>query len=122
MRISPAGVVCCLLVAAVALAGCREAEQGRVMRYQKGTYLGPKEAPLSDAVHSVLRQRAEQQRVSATPPGGAAEPSQPAAIPAVRIQGLRQGTDRASAPASASALSPETLDSLRARMRQQRAN
>ena len=70
MRISPAGVVCCLLVAAVVLAGCREGEQGRIWRYQKGTYLGPTEAPLSEETRAALRLRAWFQRGTAELPGG----------------------------------------------------
>ncbi len=73
MRISPAAVACCLLAAALALAGCREGEQGRVMRYQKGAYLGPTEAPLTQEARDALRLRARQQGGRATPPGGAAD-------------------------------------------------
>lgn len=122
MRMSPAAVACCLLAAVVALAGCREAEQGRVLRYQKGTYLGPKEAPLTDAARESLRQRAQLQGVSATPPGGAPVLSQPVSGPAAGMQGQRQGTDRAAPRESPGALPTETLDTLRGRTRRQRAD
>lgn len=69
MRISPAGVICCLLVAGIVLTGCREDEQGRILRFQKGTYLGPTEAPLSERTREDLRLRAGLQRVSAELPG-----------------------------------------------------
>ncbi len=69
MRISPVAVTCCLLAAALALAGCRQDEQGRVMRYQKGTYLGMMEAPLTQEARDALRSRARLQGGSARPPG-----------------------------------------------------
>lgn len=122
MRSSPAAVACCLLAAALALAGCREGEQGRVMRYQKGTYLGPTEAPLTNEVRDALRLRARLQGGRAVPPGGGAAVSEPAEIPAARMQGQRQGTGRASAGEAPAALSRATLDALRARTLRQRAD
>jgi len=52
-----------LLVAAIAglglsLAACDEAEQGRILRYEKGTYLGQKDTELSPEALDVLRSRA----------------------------------------------------------------
>lgn len=46
-----------LLGAAVALAACRPAEQGRILDYKKGVYLGKKEAPLSEVMLKKLRVR-----------------------------------------------------------------
>lgn len=55
-----------LLVAAIAglglsLAACDEAEQGRILRYEKGTYLGQKDTELSAEALGVLRSRASLQ-------------------------------------------------------------
>jgi hypothetical protein len=41
----------------LALAGCDEAEQGRVLRYEKGTYLGQADTELTDAQREELRAR-----------------------------------------------------------------
>jgi len=49
------------LAAAVALAACKPAEQGRILQYKKGVYLGKTEAPLSAAVLTKLRARAAHQ-------------------------------------------------------------
>ncbi len=46
-----------IFAAAFMLAGCDEAEQGRVLNYQKGTYLGQKDQALSDQDKEELRQR-----------------------------------------------------------------
>ncbi|MHA1598485.1 MAG: hypothetical protein ACTSV1_07160 [Alphaproteobacteria bacterium] len=43
--------------AAVALAACEPAEQGRILQYEKGVYLGKTEAPLSAAMLKKLRAR-----------------------------------------------------------------
>jgi len=52
--------VLCLaaLVAGLVVAACDESEQDRVLRYEKGTYLGPTENPLDKAQLDELRQRA----------------------------------------------------------------
>jgi len=55
-------LACCgLLLVALGLSGCDEQEQDRILRYQKGTYLGKPDTPLSDAVRDDLRQRTRQQ-------------------------------------------------------------
>ena len=46
-----------IFAAAFLLVGCDEAEQGRVLNYQKGTYLGQKDQALSDQDKEDLRQR-----------------------------------------------------------------
>ena len=50
------------VVAASLLVGCREEEQGRVLRYEKGTYLGQKDSGLTEEQRNALRARAQQQR------------------------------------------------------------
>ena len=50
------------VVATVSLAGCREEEQGRLLRYEKGTYLGQKDSELTEEQLDALRARALQQR------------------------------------------------------------
>ena len=47
---------------AVALTACREEEQGRKLQYEKGTYLGQADTPLSAEEKSELRLRATNQR------------------------------------------------------------
>ena len=49
----------CLAVLAPAffLSACDEAEQGRVLIYEKGTYLGEKDRALTDREKKDLRQR-----------------------------------------------------------------
>ncbi|MEO3429386.1 hypothetical protein AAFN88_11045 [Pelagibius sp. CAU 1746] len=42
----------------LALAGCDESEQGRVLRYEKGTYLGKADSELSEERRDELRSRA----------------------------------------------------------------
>ena len=51
-----------VLVAGFVLSACDEAEQGRVLRYEKGTYLGPKDQALSSEQQADLRARARLQR------------------------------------------------------------
>jgi len=50
-----------LVLVVSVLAGCRANEQGRVLSFQKGTYLGKSEAPLSDSTLRALRARASNQ-------------------------------------------------------------
>jgi hypothetical protein len=53
----------CLAVifAGFLVSACDEAEQGRVLRYEKGTYLGPPDSQLSAGQVNELRQRAKRQ-------------------------------------------------------------
>lgn len=54
----------CLVAVGLALGGCRENEQDRVLMFQKGKYLGKPDQSLSDEQIEELRHRAEQQRPS----------------------------------------------------------
>ncbi len=42
----------------MALAACDESEQGRVLRYEKGTYLGKPDSQLTEQQREELRSRA----------------------------------------------------------------
>lgn len=53
-----------VLIAAFGLTACDEAEQGRILQYKKGTYLGKKDQPLSEADQDELRQRTRLQQGS----------------------------------------------------------
>lgn len=46
------------VVFALVLGACEESEQGRILRYEKGTYLGKSDTSLSDKQLEELRQRA----------------------------------------------------------------
>ena len=50
-----------VLAAGLILSACDEAEQGRVLRYEKGTYLGPKDQALSSEQQADLRARSRLQ-------------------------------------------------------------
>jgi hypothetical protein len=50
------------LAASLLVAACDEAEQGRTLRYEKGTYLGPKDKALSDEQQADLRARTHMQK------------------------------------------------------------
>ena len=73
------------LTLSLTLSACREEEQGRKLRFEKGTYLGKPDTPLSDETLRALRGRAQQ----GTIPGiggvggssGGAAPAQPS-VPA----------------------------------------
>lgn len=54
----------CLVVVGLALGGCRDSEQDRVLMFEKGKYLGKPDQPLSEEQIDELRHRAEQQRSS----------------------------------------------------------
>ena len=47
-----------LSLAGLSLAACDEDEQGRIMRYEKGTYLGAPDTPLTPEQIDELRHRA----------------------------------------------------------------
>lgn len=46
------------LLLGLGLAACDEAEQDRILLYEKGTYLGPSDPPLSEETENELRSRA----------------------------------------------------------------
>ena len=50
-----------LLSAVVAVAGCRDEEQGRILVYKKGTYLGKPDQKLTEAQEQELRARTKNQ-------------------------------------------------------------
>jgi hypothetical protein len=50
-----------LVLALAAVSGCREEEQGRILLYQKGTYLGQPDQDITDAQRQELRARARNQ-------------------------------------------------------------
>ncbi len=53
--------VATLVVLALATAACDQDEQGRVLMYKPGEYLGEPDTQLTDEQREVLRQRAKQQ-------------------------------------------------------------
>lgn len=55
-------MVATIAVLGLGLAGCDEAEQGRILRYEKGTYLGKKDTELPADIKNELRFRASMQR------------------------------------------------------------
>lgn len=52
------------LAAGLLLSACDEAEQGRILRYEKGTYLGKPDQELSEEDREELMQRARLQQGS----------------------------------------------------------
>lgn len=62
MRIRGLGPISLMMVAAaIGLAACDEAEQDRILRYEKGTYLGVPDEPLDNETLDDLRFRARLQ-------------------------------------------------------------
>lgn len=59
---SALSMVGAVLAVSLVLSACDEAEQGRILRYEKGVYLGQKDPPLSDQDREILRQRTWLQR------------------------------------------------------------
>ncbi len=54
-------VLSTVFAAGLVLSACDEAEQDRILRYEKGTYLGPKDQVLSNAQQAALRARSRMQ-------------------------------------------------------------
>ncbi len=52
----------CLLIAGLAIGGCRKEEQNRTLMFEKGTYLGQSDQKLTDEQLRELQQRANGQR------------------------------------------------------------
>lgn len=50
-----------LCVAALALAGCRAEEQGRVLSHEPGVYKGPADEEIDEATRKKLSERARKQ-------------------------------------------------------------
>jgi hypothetical protein len=53
---------CCIILMSLALQACREDEQGQVLLYDKGTYLGKADQTLTEAQREALRHRTSLQR------------------------------------------------------------
>lgn len=53
--------LCCVAIAGLALQGCRSEEQGRVLQYDKGTYLGKTDEQLEQGEVNDLRLRVSSQ-------------------------------------------------------------
>jgi hypothetical protein len=51
----------CCLAAGLALQGCRDDEQGRILYFEKGNYLGHPDQALTEDQLRTLRQRASRQ-------------------------------------------------------------
>lgn len=60
-NLSVVSKIALLMVAVLALAACDQDEQGRILTYEKGTYLGKADSALSDEQLAELRQRAARQ-------------------------------------------------------------
>ena len=58
MRIKTSAVCTAVFAAGLLLGACDEAEQGRILRYEKGSYLGQPDTELTDGQLSELRHRA----------------------------------------------------------------
>ena len=115
-------VVYSLLVVALALAGCRESEQGRVLLFEKGSYLGKPDTAISEEARRALRQRSELQRGTTTllgPAGGRPALSAPAEEMRARVAGQPESVAGSSQGAGIG-LSQATRDALRARVDKQR--
>jgi len=59
-----------LVLSALILGACDAGEQGRVLNYKKGEYLGPREAPLDEETLRALRNRAGLQGGTTIASGG----------------------------------------------------
>jgi hypothetical protein len=53
----------CCLVVGLALQACRDEEQGRILYFEKGTYLGKADQPLTEDQLRALRQRTSNQQM-----------------------------------------------------------
>ncbi len=91
-----------------------------ILRYQKGTYLGPAVAPLPEETREALRQRTRFQGVeTAAAPGGGSSLRGPGEAAPTGLQGQRESTLGRSARELRTGLPEATLDALRARARRQ---
>ncbi|MFQ5763836.1 MAG: hypothetical protein ACE5GT_02815 [Rhodospirillales bacterium] len=99
----------CVVAAGASLGACREDEQGRVLIYEKGVYLGKPDTPISGDARRALSARIQQQNERAGPKGGGGSPS--GAPPDVRPP-----------PGASSGSAPVPTDILRERMRRQSGN
>ncbi len=67
----------CAVAVAASLSACREEEQGRILNYQKGVYLGKPDTGLSEQARRAIRHRTRNQAesVGAGGGGGGARPA-----------------------------------------------
>ena len=61
------GLLALAMAAVLVLGACREEEQNRTLNLDKGAYQGAVDTPLADEQRQALRQRARNQRGSASP-------------------------------------------------------
>lgn len=54
-------LLCCIAALTLALGGCREDEQGRILKFEQGEYLGKSDQSLSEEQVDELRHRARLQ-------------------------------------------------------------
>lgn len=83
-----------VLLIGLGVGACDQDEQGRVLNYKKGEYLGPTEQPLDEDTMRALRERARLQGgtiVSSTGGGGGRQPDvRPPASSSDNLDALRQ--------------------------------
>ena len=60
----------CLVAVGASLGACREDEQGRVLLYDKGVYLGKPDTPVSQQARRALSIRIQRQNELTGPQGG----------------------------------------------------
>ena len=99
----------CVVAAGASLGACREDEQGRVLIYEKGVYLGKPDTPVSEDARRALLARIQHQSERAGAQGGGGAPS--GAPPDVRPP-----------PGASSGSTPLPIDILRERIRRQSGN
>jgi hypothetical protein len=61
----------CLVAVGASLGACREDEQGRVLLFKKGVYLGKADTPISDEARRAMRSRMSRQAAARGLGGGA---------------------------------------------------
>lgn len=85
-----AGFVVCL--GATLLGGCRSEEQGRILSYKPGVYLGKTDEKLSDEQNRALRERAVLQGGASEVAGGPSGGARDVRKPGFDSDTLKQGT------------------------------
>ncbi len=102
-------MLACLVAVGASLGACREDEQGRVLIYEKGVYLGKPDTPVSEDARRALLARIQHQSERAGAQGGGGAPS--GTPPEVRPP-----------PGASSGSTPLPIDILRERIRRQSGN
>ena len=93
------GLLGCALVAALTLGACREEEQDRVLRFDKGEYAGRPDQPLTAEAREALKERMRHQGglggvdhgPAAAPPAVSGDVRPPAMPEATRERSQGQG-------------------------------